>query len=118
MFLCRDWLRAVLRVGYCARKHIPDDQQKLEFKIRLKYKLNEKYQQLMTKSPEAKSNMLVALIEKEAGPIMDKVNELIELDAQERELFLKYRAGFNGNRPIDDKFFKYFQARVCTHIVH
>ena len=28
-----------------ARKHIPDDQQKLEFKVRLKYKLNEKYQQ-------------------------------------------------------------------------
>jgi len=97
-----------------ARKHIPDDQQKLEFKIRLKYKLNEKYQQLMTKSPEAKSSMLVALIEKEAGPIMDKVNELIELDAQERELFLKYRAGFNGNRPIDDKFFEYFQANQNT----
>jgi predicted PurR-regulated permease PerM len=97
-----------------ARKHIPDDQQKLEFKIRLKYKLNEKYQQLMTKSPEAKSSMLVALIEKEAGPIMDKVNELIELDAQERELFLKYRAGFNGNRLIDDKFFEYFQANQNT----
>src|SRR5262249_20685011 len=38
-----------------ARKHTPDDQQKLEFKVRLKYKLNEKYQQLVTKSPEGKS---------------------------------------------------------------
>src|SRR5215470_20270548 len=46
------------------RKHIPDEEQKLEFKVRLKYKLNEKYQQLVTKSPEGKSSMLVGLIEK------------------------------------------------------
>src|SRR5215468_3350403 len=97
-----------------ARKHIPDDQQKLEFKVRLKYKLNEKYQQLVTKSPEGQSSMLVGLIEKEAGPIMDKLNELLELDPQEGELFLKYRAGYNGNRPIDHKFFEYFQANQNT----
>src|SRR5215469_13779960 len=54
-----------------ARKHIPDDKQKLEFKVRLKYKSNEKYQQLVTKSPEAKSSMLVGLIRKEVGPLMD-----------------------------------------------
>ena len=97
-----------------ARKHIPDDQQKLEFKVRLKYKLNEKYQQLMTKSPEGKSSMLVGLIEKQVGPLMDKVNELLELDPQERELFLKYRAGYNGNPPIENKFFEYFQANQNT----
>jgi predicted PurR-regulated permease PerM len=65
-----------------ARKHIPADQQKLEFKVRLKYKLNEKYQQLVTKSPEGKSSMLVGLVEKEVGPLMDKVNQLLELDPQ------------------------------------
>src|SRR5215468_1770474 len=97
-----------------ARKHIPDDQQKLEFKVRLKYKLNEKYQQLVTKSPEGKSGMLVGLIEKEVGPLMDKVNELLELDPQERELFLKYRAGYNGIPPIENKFFEYFQANQNT----
>ena len=39
------------------RKHIPDEEQKLEFKVRLKYKLNEKYRQLVAKSPEGKSNV-------------------------------------------------------------
>src|ERR1043166_7925042 len=38
------------------RKHIPDEQQKLEFKVRLQYKLNEKYRQLVSKSPAGKSN--------------------------------------------------------------
>ena len=68
-----------------ARKYIPDDRQKLEFKVRLKYKLNEKYQELVTKSPEEKSSMLVGLIAKQVDPLMDKVNELLELDAEERE---------------------------------
>jgi predicted PurR-regulated permease PerM len=45
---------------------------------------------------------------------MDKVNELLELDPQERELFLKYRAGYNGNPPIENKFFEYFQANQNT----
>src|SRR5262245_40938711 len=97
-----------------ARKHIPDDQQKLEFKVRLKYKLNEKYQQLVPKSPEGKSSMLVGLIAKQVDPLMDTVNELLELDPQERELFLKYRAGYNGNPPIENKFFEYFQANQNT----
>src|ERR1700750_1650530 len=33
-----------------ARKHIPDDKRRADFKVRLQYKLNEKYQQLVTKS--------------------------------------------------------------------
>jgi predicted PurR-regulated permease PerM len=97
-----------------ARNHIPDDKQKLEFKVRLKYKLNEKYQELVTKPSERKSSMLLGLIEKQVDPLMDKVNELLELDAEERELFLKYRAGYNGIPPIENKFFEYFQANQNT----
>ena len=72
------------------RKHIPDEQQKLEFKVRLKYKLNERYRQLVAKSPEGKSNAVTPLIEKEAGPLMDKINQALELNPEERNLFLKY----------------------------
>jgi predicted PurR-regulated permease PerM len=92
-----------------ARKHIPDDKQRAEFKVRLKYKLNEKYQQLLTKSPERKSSMLVGLVQKEVDPLMDKVNELLELDPEERELFLKYRSS------TEDKFLDYFRVNQNTH---
>src|ERR1043166_9289674 len=61
------------------RKHIPDEEQKLEFKVRLKYKLNEKYRQLVAKSPEGKSNTIVPFIEKELGPLMDRINQALEL---------------------------------------
>ena len=97
-----------------ARKHILDDKQRVEFKVRLKYKLNEKYQQLVTKSAEGKSSMLVGSIEREVNPLMDKVNELLDLDSEERELFLKYRAGYN-DPPNEDRFLEYFRANQNTH---
>src|SRR6058998_4283518 len=76
------------------RKHIPDEEQKLEFKVRLKYKLNERYRQLVAKLPEGKSNGVAALLEKELGPLMDKVNQWLELNPEERDLFLKYAVGY------------------------
>jgi predicted PurR-regulated permease PerM len=94
-----------------ARKYIPDDKQQLEYKIRLKYKLNEKYQQLVTKSPEEKPSMLVSFIQKQTGPLMDKVNQLLELDPKEREQFLSYRSSYSGT---EDKILRYFQANQNT----
>jgi hypothetical protein len=94
-----------------ARKYVPDDKQQLEYKIRLKYKLNEKYQQLVTKSPEEKPSMLVSFIQKQTGPLMDKVNQLLELDPKEREQFLSYRSSYSGT---EDKILRYFQANQNT----
>jgi predicted PurR-regulated permease PerM len=96
------------------RKHIPDEEQKLEFKVRLKYKLNEKYRQLVAKSPEGKSNAVVPLIEKQLGPLMDKINQTLTLNAEERDLFLKYAAGYNGKPPIQKRFVDYFRVNQNT----
>src|SRR5262245_3044291 len=96
------------------RKHIPDEEQKLEFKVRLQYKLNEKYQQLVAKSPDGKPNTTGQIIEKQFGPLMDKVNRFLELGPKERDLFLKYAAGYNGKPPIDKKFVAYLWANQKT----
>jgi predicted PurR-regulated permease PerM len=96
------------------RKHIPDEEQKLEFKVRLKYKLNERYRQLVAKLPERKSNAVTPLIEKETGPLMDKINQALDLNPEERSLFLKYAAGYNGKPPIQSKFVDYFRANQNT----
>ena len=96
------------------RKHIPDEEQKLEFKVRLQYKLNQKYQQLVAKSPEGKSNTVGQIIEKQLGPLMNKVNQSLELNPKERDLFLKYAAGYNDKPPIEKKFVAYFWANQKT----
>src|SRR5260370_30444342 len=74
------------------RKHIPDEEQKLEFKVRLQYKLNEKYRQFVAKSAEGKSNPVTSLVDKELGPVMDKINQALELTPEQRDLFLTYCA--------------------------
>jgi predicted PurR-regulated permease PerM len=96
------------------RKHIPDEEQKLEFKVRLQYKLNERYRQLVAKSPEGKSNAVAALLEKELGPLMDRVNQVLALNREDCNLFLKYAAGYNGKPPIQSKFVDYFRANQTT----
>src|SRR5207237_9755404 len=82
------------------RKHIPDEEQKLEFKVRLQYKLNERYRQLVAKSPEGNLNAVVALLEKELGPLMDKINQVLALNVEERNLFLRVDGGYRGTRSI------------------
>jgi predicted PurR-regulated permease PerM len=94
-----------------ARQYIPDDKQQLEYKVRLKYKLNEKYQQLVMKSPEERPSMLASFIQKQASPLMDKVNQLLELDRKEIEQFLRYRGGHFGE---DNKILGYFEANQNT----
>jgi len=93
-----------------ASKYIPNEKQQLEYKIRLKYKLNEKYQQLVAKSPAEKPSMLVSFLEKQTGPLMDKVNQLLELDPKERDQFLSYRSYSEAGR----KILSYFQANQNT----
>jgi len=94
-----------------ARKYIPDDKQQLEYKVRLKYKLNEKYQQLVTKSPKEKPSMLADFIQKQTGPLMDKINQLLELDRVQTEQFLHDRGGHFGG---DNKILGYFEANQNT----
>ena len=96
------------------RKHIPDEEQKLEFKVRLNYKLNEKYRQLIAKPAEEKSNAVAPLVQKEVGPLMDRVNQWLELNPEERDLFLKYAAGYEGKSPIEGRFVDYFRANQRT----
>ena len=94
-----------------ARKYIPDDKQQLEYRVRLKYKLNEKYQQLVTESPEGKPSVLVSFIQKQTGPLMDKVNQLLELDPKEKQQFLHDRSGHFGE---NNKILGYFEANQNT----
>src|SRR5947207_12297823 len=59
------------------RKHIPDEEQKLEFKVRLKYKVKDRYRQLVAKSPEGRSNQMAALLQKQLGTLKAKMTEVI-----------------------------------------
>jgi predicted PurR-regulated permease PerM len=108
---------ALFVMGNNVRKQIPDERQELELKVRIKYKLNEKFQQITGANDKEKRHGFVSnLISKEAGPMMDQINLFLDLTTEEQELFLKYRAGHKGQPPIADRFFEYFQANQTTSV--
>jgi len=108
---------ALFFVGNTVRQHIPDEKQKLELKVRIKYKLNEKFQELIgSNNKEKRKGTVAQLVAKELGPMMDQLNVFLDLNPDEQELFLKYREGYNGQPGIEDRFFDYFQANQTTNI--
>lgn len=94
------------------RTHFPNERDKLVLKVRLKYKVNEKFQQLA--GGPAEKNPIRRALAQEAAPAMDQVNRLLALSKDEKDLFLLYRQGYDGLAPIEDKYFDYFQASETT----
>ncbi|CAM5999392.1 unnamed protein product [Sphagnum balticum] len=98
-----------------ARSMVPDEKEKLELKVRLKYKLNEKFQELVgLNNPEKRSSPLAILANKELGPAMDQLNRLLDLEPEEIERFQKYRLGGKGREPIEKRFYEYFEVNQST----
>jgi predicted PurR-regulated permease PerM len=48
--------------------------------------------------------------------MMDQMNKILDLDPDEVELFQKYRLGYKGQPPIEDRFYDYFQANLTTSV--
>ncbi len=96
------------------RQHMPTEREKLELRVRLQFKLNEKYRQIASGDSHSEASFLGVMIGREAAPMMDEINRFLALTPTESELFLRYRAGFKGEAPISDRFFEYFQANQTT----
>lgn len=95
---------------YKSKQMIPDEKQKLELKVRLKYKANEKYQEIVGSAGQEKRGLISQFVIHEFGPMMGQLNVLLDLTHEEKELFMKYRKGFKGQPAINDRFFEYFLA--------
>lgn len=89
------------------REMIPNEKQKLELKVRLQYKLSERFEQVF-----ANANPVVGVFQKELQPLMIQMNELLTLSKGEQDLFMKYREGYNDQEPISDRYFEYFKKSL------
>lgn len=89
------------------RDMIPNEKQKLELKVRLKYKLNERFDQVFTNA-----NPVLGVVQKELQPLMVQMNEVLALSDADKELFMKYRRGYQGEEPISDRYFEYFKKNT------
>ena len=78
-------------IGSQIKNILPDEKGKLELRVRIQYKLNEKYREYMgIDSTGTKGNFLYNLAGKEINPLMDNLNTMLMLKDVERDLFEKY----------------------------
>lgn len=90
---------------------LPNEKEKLELLVRLKYRINLRYNTWMglTENKE-KGNWAHNLMGKELDPLLKQVNQFLSLDSDQKKKFIKYRKGYNDLPPVSDKYYQYFLA--------
>lgn len=97
------------------RDAIPDEQGKLELRVRIQFKLNEKYQQLMQVDDSGKGNLVYSLVGSEIEPFWQRINGWLILPPKERQQFEEYYRNRFGADRFDQKYYRYFLANIEQH---
>jgi predicted PurR-regulated permease PerM len=88
---------------------LPDDQEKLNLRIRIQYKLNENYAHLMGLDESLrKGNTMYSLLGKDLDPLMERVNTSLFPDQEERDLLVKSRDPSLNPPPVSDEVFQMY----------
>ncbi len=94
---------------------LPDDQEKLSLRIRMQYKTNENYANLMGLDEALrKGNTLYTLLGKDLDPLILRFNLWLFPDKEERELLAKSRDPSLNPPTFSDQVFQYYVANAQT----
>ncbi|OPX56571.1 protein of unknown function DUF20 [Oceanospirillum multiglobuliferum] len=97
------------------RDAIPDEQGKLELRVRIQYKLDDKYQALMQIDEQGKGNLLHRLVGAEIEPFYDRLNRLLMLNPEERASFERYYVDHYSVQRFDQTFYRYFLHNLAQY---
>ncbi|MDZ4677374.1 MAG: AI-2E family transporter [Oligoflexia bacterium] len=93
------------------KDNIPNDKEKLEIIVRMKYKFNEKFEKMMNIDPATgQGNALYNLISRDINPLRVGLNKYLELTPEQIEDFLDYYNGVDGYEPVPEKYYQYFRS--------
>src|SRR3989339_985254 len=96
---------------------LPDEKGKLELKVHIKYRLNEKYRHYMgLDSTGTSGNMAYDVLGREFNPMVNRLNNFLLFSHYERSLFEKYKTGYKGEPPISQKIIQYDEANLQEDI--
>lgn len=88
---------------------LPNEKEKLELLVRMKYKFNERFEKMMGLDPmSGKGNGLYNLIGTDINPIRESLNHALDLKPEQVEQFMRYRHGADGFEPVPEKYYQYF----------
>src|SRR4030067_417922 len=88
---------------------MPDEREWLVLRTRFQYKLNERYRNFMgLGESEQTGNIIYKYFGNDLNRFMDSINQVLNLNKEERLLFMKYRWGFQNKPRIKDRYYEYF----------
>ncbi len=97
------------------RQAIPDEQGKLELRVRIQFKLNEKYQAMMQLDDQGSGNILYRLVGTEISPFWQRLNGFLALPESDRQAYEDYYRHHYGSQRFDQPFYRYFLHNVQQH---
>jgi predicted PurR-regulated permease PerM len=94
--------------GRVIKESLPNEKEKLELKVRLQYRLNQRYEQWMGLADNGKGNLFYKMFGNELVPMHAKFNEALKMSDDEKKLFSLYHDGYNGEAPIEERYYQYY----------
>ena len=94
---------------------LPDASQRLELRIRVEYKVNQSYKNLMGLDDSLRrGNSMYGLVGKQLDPLMDRLNLWLFPDKDERDQLLKSQEPGLNPPVVSDQVFQYYVANAQT----
>lgn len=104
------FMLGVLILSMQIRSIIPDENGKLVLRIRIQYKLDEKYREYMGTHGDGKGNLIYNLVGKELDPILHDVLTVLKLDHEESIQVEAYFEKYKGRKPQLVKYLNYYKV--------
>lgn len=99
-----------LGLFFLVQRSLPDDRGKLELRVRLLYKMNERYNSVMSKDKNHRGNFLYSMFGQEIDPLKNSFEGILALDPDEAKRFLDYSKQNAATSELSQRYLKYFQA--------
>lgn len=106
-------IAGMLGVVKFSKDSLPNEKEKLELLVRLKYKFNERFEKTMKiDSTTGKGNSFYELVKEDINPLRSSFNEALDLTPDQVDAFLSFYQGANGFEPVPEKYYQYFLANT------
>jgi len=95
-----------------AAKVIPDQKTELELQVRIRYKINEKFNQVMGLDENGRGgNWFYTMMGKELEPLRENLDKVLRLSEEDRQLFIRYYhdATELKSGPVEEQYWQYYQ---------
>lgn len=94
-------------MGRVVSEMTPGEKEQRELLVRLRYKMNIKYKEIMGLTKEsAQGNWLHQMAGQETDPLIDRLNSLLALSPEQKKIFVEEHRGGKGEN--DAKYLQYF----------